>query len=91
MIDIDKLGASDIGRWVVYHPAFGAPERGRIKSWGPHVIYVVYHCGEQWDNFSDYTAAATLPSQLDLDLMSTTPCAGDGGSAVEMVDDNRML
>lgn len=66
MIPIDSLSASDRGRWVIYrgiHPAHA--ERGRIKSWNEFFIYVVYRCADQWDRFEDYTAAPTLPKDLE--------------------------
>lgn len=78
MVEIDKLTNDDVGRWVMYIPDFGPWELGRIKSWhkfdGSHgvhkdedrtqYIFVVYKCGNHWDKFFAYTAAATDPNNL---------------------------
>jgi hypothetical protein len=67
MIAIASLTDSDRGRWVIYSARPGHAVRGRIKSWSDRFIYVVYHCAEQWDRFSDYTAASTLPEDLEFE------------------------
>lgn len=64
MINIKELTGTDIGRWVTYYPPFQKPEQGRIKSWNTTYIFVVYKCGEDWDNYQHYTAAATPPNAL---------------------------
>lgn len=64
MIDITTLFKEDIGRWVVYKPSFGDPEKGRIKSWNDKFIFVVYKCDSQWDRFQDFTGCATNPEDL---------------------------
>ena len=64
MIMITNLTSKDIGRYVVYTDGAGEKQFGRIKSWNPHWIFVVYHCAGEWDNYRDYTAAAT--DQKDL-------------------------
>ena len=62
---IDKLNNRDIGRWVEYAPRFGgSSEVGRIKSWNDEWVFVVYHCDNKWDEFKNYTAAATSPKDL---------------------------
>lgn len=63
MIDIAKLTKEDIGRWVVYEDGF-KKEKGRIKSWNDHYIFVVYKCNHEWDRFQDYTGCATSPEDL---------------------------
>ena len=60
-----NLKPSDVGRWVKYYPGVGEPEFGRIKSWGPNVVFVVYKCDGKWDNYDEYTAAATWPGDLE--------------------------
>lgn len=65
MIDIAELTKKDIGRWVVYNPGYGVPEKGRIKDWNPCLIFVVYKCDNQWDKFQGYTAAGTYPKDLE--------------------------
>lgn len=62
-INIKELTENDVGRWVQYQ-AVGKRETGRIKSWNEKWIFVVYKCNEKWDNFKDYTAAATSPEDL---------------------------
>ena len=64
MIDIEKLTDKDIGQYVVYTNGVGEKETGRIKSWNHKWIFVVYHCADEWDNFKEYTAAATDPNNL---------------------------
>jgi hypothetical protein len=61
MIDIAFLTKNDRGRWVCY----GNRQRGRIKDWNEDFIYVVYHLDDQWDHFYRYTAAPTLPEDLE--------------------------
>ena len=60
-INIAELTESDVGRWVRYWPN---DEIGRIKSWGTSLVHVVYKCNEDWDNFENYTSAATHPKAL---------------------------
>ena len=63
MINIENLKESDIGKAVIYDPGFKS-ERGLIKSWNDKWIFVVYNCDNNWNNFTDYTAAATNPEDL---------------------------
>jgi len=65
MISINTLKEEDVGREVNYTNGVGKKEHGRIKSWNDKWIFVVYHCAEDWDNFRDYTAAATDPRDLE--------------------------
>lgn len=65
MIKISELKPSDIGRWIKYHDGVGGIEQGRIKSWNDKYIFVVYKCDNQWDRFEDFTAAATMPYDLE--------------------------
>jgi hypothetical protein len=53
MIDIKKLTNKDIGR-EVYYNSFNKTEFGIIKSWNDKWIFVVYKCGEDWENFTNY-------------------------------------
>jgi len=64
MIDIAALTEADRGRWVEYSPWPSQVERGRIKHWNRHLVFVVYRCDNHWDQFADYTAAPTLPEYL---------------------------
>jgi hypothetical protein len=64
MIFVENLTKEDIGRDVIYTNGVGDKEQGRIKSWNEKWIFVVYHCANDWDNYQDYTAAATSPSDL---------------------------
>ena len=63
-IAIPKLTKSDKGRWVEYVGFAGERDKGRIKSWNQSFIFVVYKCGGDWDNYENYTAQATDPTQL---------------------------
>ena len=65
MIDIAQLDNKDIGRWVWYTPGKGDKEKGRIKSWNSHFIFVVYKCAGEWKRFQDFTAAATHPENIE--------------------------
>ena len=58
---ISELNKSDIGCWVEYWPK---QEIGRIKSWNEKWIFVVYNCDNDWDDFKNFTAAATDPKEL---------------------------
>lgn len=49
-----KVTQADIGRWVEYLPK---KEIGRLKSFNEEIIYVVYHCDNNWDRYTNYTAA----------------------------------
>ena len=67
MIEIATLTEADRGRWVTYCTRPEHRERGRIKSWNDRFVYVVYRCGDDWDNFADFTAAPTLPQDLSFE------------------------
>lgn len=69
MIDISTLTDADIGRWVWYTDGAGAKERGKLKSWKPDLIYVVYNANDNWDgdHWKDYTAASTRPEDLEFE------------------------
>ncbi len=64
MIFIEDLTIDDAGRYVIYIDGTGEENKGRIKSWNDIWIFVVYHCAEEWDNYMEYTAAATDPCDL---------------------------
>ena len=64
MIDIKQLTDKDIGKEVFYTNGVGGKEFGRLKSWNDIWIFVVYKCDDEWDNYQDYTAAATNPKNL---------------------------
>jgi hypothetical protein len=64
MIDIADLREEDIGRWVIYTPAHGDTENGRIKSWNNTFVFVVYACAGKWDRFLDFTGCATDSKDL---------------------------
>ncbi len=65
MIFIKELTEEDIGRNVIYTDGVGEKTHGRIKSWNDKWIFVVYHCADDWDNYQDYTGAATDPNDLE--------------------------
>ena len=60
MINIKNLTNADIGRFVIYTDE----KRGKIKNWNTTYIFVVYNCSNEWDNYKNYTAAATCPADL---------------------------
>lgn len=62
-IDINKLTKEDIGKWVRY-TSTPKDEAGRIKSWNEKWVFVVYKCDGDWDDYKNYTAAATDPKDL---------------------------
>jgi len=70
MMIIEELKHSDVGRWVAYTAPHGEISLGRIKSWNEKYIFVVYHCADEWDNFRNYTAAATNPGEIRVYLTS---------------------
>ena len=49
------------GMWVLYEPK---GEIGRVKSTNEKWVFVVYNCDGQWDDYNNYTAAATKPDDL---------------------------
>jgi len=64
VINLKKLTNDDIGREVVY-TTYSSKEKGILKSWNSKWIFVVYNCADDWENYQDYTAAATDPNDLD--------------------------
>ncbi len=58
------------GNKVTYRPFKGCDddclEKGIVKSLSEdrNYVFVVYYCGEDWDNYMDYTAARTNINQL---------------------------
>ena len=66
MLKLNKVTLENIkvGDWVDYHPPVGVIEKGRVKSWNDKWIFVVYNCDDKWDDFENYTGAATSPEYL---------------------------
>jgi len=65
MVALEKLVESDKGRYVWYYDqGANKGQLGRVKSWNDTVMFVVYNCGNQWNDFENYTAAATNPAHL---------------------------
>ncbi len=65
MVKIDNLKSRDKGRGVFYKDHAGKRTYGLIKSWNDKWIFVVYHCDDDWDNYTDYTGAATKGIDLE--------------------------
>ena len=65
MINIKELNKEDIKRAVIYTDSVGEKTPGCIKSWNNKWIFVVYNCDDDWDNYQNYTAAATDPYDLE--------------------------
>ncbi|MGD9211722.1 MAG: hypothetical protein PVI90_13130, partial [Desulfobacteraceae bacterium] len=64
MIHIDSLQQSDIGRFVEYIDPYKRAI-GKIKSWNHRFIFVVFHCDDNWNLFTEYTASACRPEDLE--------------------------
>ena len=60
---INTLTEDDKGRYVLYKTNY-CQQRGRIKSWNDEVVFVVYNCNQDWENYKNYTAQATDPEDL---------------------------
>lgn len=60
---VEKLGLEK-GMKVTYCPSHGAKEHGIVKSFNDEIAFVVYKCGGEWDNYENYTGAATNISDL---------------------------
>ncbi len=78
MIEIKTLDQKDVGDWVWYRPTVGDWEKGRIKSWGDKLVFVVYECAGKWTEYKNYTAAATEPGDLDF-IEHQGHCRADKG------------
>lgn len=62
-IRIENLHTDDVGKWVIYKDN-NTYQKGKIKSWNDKYVFVVFHCGNDWRNFQNYTAVATDPLDL---------------------------
>ena len=60
---IHEFSDSDIGAWVLYK-AYQNAQKGRVKSFNYRWVFVVYSCDGDWDNYTNYTAEATNPTDL---------------------------
>jgi hypothetical protein len=56
-----KLLEAYEGLWVLFKPK---GQVGRVKKHDDKCIFVVFFCDNDWDNFANYTAAATDPDDL---------------------------
>lgn len=58
---LKQVGQFKPGDFVAYTSGTGEKEIGRVKSVhpDPRKVFVVYKCGGNWDDFQNYTAAAT--------------------------------
>jgi hypothetical protein len=63
MIDISSITEADRGRWVIYSKG-PRTNRGRILRWNSRFIFVVFWCNDKWDEYENYTAAATRPEDV---------------------------
>lgn len=55
------------GTKVHYAPKHRADiENGIVKDVTEAGVFVVYNCGDDWDNYENYTAALTNPKDLQL-------------------------
>lgn len=53
------------GQKVHYAPKFGNKENGIVKSMREDVVFVVFKCGNDWDNYQKYTGQSTKISDLE--------------------------
>jgi hypothetical protein len=72
-LEIMQLDAFRPGTKVMYAPEHAGCdmsqwEKGIVKDYGPKAgnYFVVYHCGGDWDNYRNFTAALTDVSDLRL-------------------------
>lgn len=53
------------GQKVTYAPDYGKEEKGIVKSLSnENYAFVVYHCGGNWKDYENYTAARTRIKDL---------------------------
>ena len=97
MIDIAQLTLKDIGRWVWYTPGHGDKEKGKLKSWNSHFIFVVYKCDGEWERFRDFTGQPTKSSDLKF-IAHASHCKASEGFVCacvsvpfENLDDNEAI
>lgn len=65
MIHIENLTETDRGRPVQYQSLDGTMiENGVIKSWNDTLVFVVFHCNNDWGRYQNYTAQGCLPDYL---------------------------
>ena len=64
MIKREELTEKDSGCWVTFSLSQGRRQLGRIKSFNDQWVFVVSNCSSDWDNYTNYTAAATTASSL---------------------------
>lgn len=60
MIDIK------VGDKVHYSPQRGKKENGIAKLVYKRIVFVVYHCNDDWDNYGNYTSQSTEIDDLQL-------------------------
>ena len=73
----------------VTYVAYKKKERGIVKSFSDEThVFVVYHCGEDWDRYFDYTAARTNINDLILGWPEEEPITGN---TEEVTSDESLL
>lgn len=62
------------GTKVHYDNGFGEPTNGIVKSksMDSNFVFVVYHCGGDWENYENYTAASTRIENLKIGWITET-------------------
>jgi hypothetical protein len=68
------MNTSDLfrpGDWVLWFPYKGCCQeqwvKGRVSRCGEDIVWVVYNCAGDWENWRDYTAEGTNPDYLLLE------------------------
>ncbi len=78
-IQLGRLQEKDKGRWVSYSPRVGQSEDGRLKGWNDKWVFVVYRMAAKAPNWTEFTAAASNPDDLDW-IWPIEPDYDDSGS-----------
>lgn len=68
MINRHDLTDKDIGKWVEYINSHGLNEIGRLKGWNSSIIFVVFSCDGNWNDFKNYTGQSVRPTDLEFVL-----------------------
>ena len=55
-----------IGDKVTYTDKFSKTTKGIVKALDSNKVFVVFNCGEDWDNYQEYTSEACKTSDLKL-------------------------
>ncbi len=73
-----ELSEDDIGKDVIFDKDTDWEERGKLKSFNNEtkIAWVVYHCGDDWDNFQNYTGQSSTYRELTI-IINEDDCDHD--------------